>query len=528
MERPTPQSIPYFLRLATKGFVEEKELEQPCRNLQTPLHKAMLNGDVNECAALASNVEYLNSGDLLGDSPLHLAVRWINSKGVELMNVLTSCGADVNIKNKWGQTPLHYAVFLESPNNVGFLLDQQSIDVNAADINWYTPLHCCFRLGAYSNIENRYFLKENSTLVEIVDKLVPAGANIKAQTKYGDSILHLIAKRDDNTPLLKHIFVNYATSDLDLHLQNLKGENFLHVYMIIEIYEKVIDTMEFIASNFSDITVKILLNCPDLVGRAPWAYMIDTSNINKKSLRRLHDLHANLTTSDNLGNTAVHRLAGVSTIYNDILEFLLFANVDVKAKNVYDESAASVFFLEHVFDSLFRYGSDLNTQDRWGRTPLMSLLKHRPIPELIRKVITKGKVDVDARDANGTTPLHLAAYHNFEEQVELLLEFQADAFAVDSLGDKPMDTARRHCSYRCFKQLAYTEKTEVLYTRTNSFEDLLLHLPKSICSSKIKTKESIKNSLHLDCERIDFCEFLLNEFYKKSPENAKEIKQISE
>lgn len=158
----------------------------------------------------------------------------------------------------------------------------------------------------------------------------------------------------------------------------------------------------------------------------------------------------------------------------------------------------------------------------------MSLLKHRPIPELIKKVITKGKVDVNARDANGSTPLHLAAYHNFEEQVELLLECQADAFAVDSLGDKPMDTARRHCSYRCFKQLSYTEKMEVLYSRTNSFEDLLLHLPKSICSSKIKTKESIKNSLHLDCERKEFCEFLLNEFYQKSPENAKEIKRISE
>lgn len=139
MERPTPQSIPYFLRLAIKDFVEEKELEQPCRNLKTPLHKAVLNGDVNECAALASNVEYLNSGDLRGGSPLHLAVLWISPKGVELMNVLTSCGADVNIKNKWGQTPLHYAVYLESPKNVAFLLDQQSIDVNAADINGYTP-----------------------------------------------------------------------------------------------------------------------------------------------------------------------------------------------------------------------------------------------------------------------------------------------------------------------------------------------------------------------------------------------------
>uniref|UniRef100_K1R2W6 Uncharacterized protein n=1 Tax=Magallana gigas TaxID=29159 RepID=K1R2W6_MAGGI len=90
-----------YLIFATKGYIDEEDLEKSCKNPYTPLHKAVLNGDVKECAALASNVEFLSSGDLRGDSPLHLAVRWINSKGVELMKVLTSCDADVNIKNKW-------------------------------------------------------------------------------------------------------------------------------------------------------------------------------------------------------------------------------------------------------------------------------------------------------------------------------------------------------------------------------------------------------------------------------------------
>lgn len=526
MAIPKLQSIPYFHQLATKDYIEEENLEKPCTNPYTPLHKAVLSGDVNECAALASNVEFLSSGDLRGDSPLHLAVRWINPKGVELMNVLTSCGADVNLKNKWGQTPLHYAVFVESPNNVAFLLDQESITVNSADINGYTPLHCCFRFRANSN-DDPYSLKEKSATVDIIYKLILAGADIKAQTKYGDSILHLIAKRDDNTPLLKHIFDNYFTLNLNLHQQNLKDENFLHVYMISEVFEKVTEIIDFIDLNFIKNTVNDLLNTTDLMGRAPWAYMIDTFNIDEDSLARLYSLHADLTTSDNLGNTAVHRLAGVSTIYNDILEFLLFANVEVNAKNVYDESAASVFFLEHVFDSLLKYDIELNTQDRWGRTPLMSLLKHRPLPDLIRKVITKGKVNLNACDNNGSTPLHLAAYHNFEEQVELLLEHQADAFAVDSLGDKPIDTVRRHFSYRCFKQLAHTEKRVVLYSRTKSFEDLLLDMPKSICCSEIKTKENIESALHLPSIRSDFYEFLLNKFYKSSPENTEEMTQIS-
>lgn len=130
--------------------------------------------------------------------------------------------------------------------------------------------------------------------------------------------------------------------------------------MIIEIYEKVIDIIEFIVLNFFDIIVKILLNCLDLVGWVLWVYMIDILNINKKLFLRFYNFYVNLMIFDNLGNIVVYRLVGVFIIYNDILEFLLFVNVDVNVKNVYDELVVFVFFFEYVFDSLFRYGIELN------------------------------------------------------------------------------------------------------------------------------------------------------------------------
>lgn len=130
--------------------------------------------------------------------------------------------------------------------------------------------------------------------------------------------------------------------------------------MIIEIYEKVIDIFEFIVLNFFVSIVKILLNCLDLVGWVLWVYMIDILNINKKLFWRFYDFYVNLMIFDNLGNMVVYRLVGVFIIYNDILEFLLFVNVDVNVKNVYDELVVFVFFFEYVFDSLFRYGIELN------------------------------------------------------------------------------------------------------------------------------------------------------------------------
>lgn len=130
--------------------------------------------------------------------------------------------------------------------------------------------------------------------------------------------------------------------------------------MIIEIYEKVIEIFEFIVLNFFVSIVKILLNCLDLVGWVLWVYMIDILNINKKLFWRFYDFYVNLMIFDNLGNMVVYRLVGVFIIYNDILEFLLFVNVDVNVKNVYDEMVVFVFFFEYVFDSLFRYGIELN------------------------------------------------------------------------------------------------------------------------------------------------------------------------
>lgn len=45
----------------------------------------------------------------------------------------------------------------------------------------------------------------------------------------------------------------------------------------------------------------------------------------------------------------------------------------------------------------------------------MFLLKYRLIFEFIRKVIIKGKVDVNVCDVNGIILLYFVVYYNFEE-----------------------------------------------------------------------------------------------------------------
>jgi ankyrin repeat protein len=355
-----------------------------------------------------------------------------------------------------------------------------------------------------------------------------AGANLDAKTGYGNSILHFIARRDDNTPLLKFFLEKHFP--LDLFLKNSMGENFLHIYVVSEVFENVIEIIEFISANYSKDAVKRLLNDEDIFGRAPWAYLIDTANVDKDAVLKFLDFGMDVMSADNMGNTALHRLAGVScaVMFTDVLEVLIDVSTNVNSKNVYGESAAFVFFLEDVFLPFVDAGMAFNARDRWGRTPLMSLMKHRPKPELLSRLIIEGKADVNFSDKHGSTPLHMAAYHNFEEQVKLLLQHGASVSAVDSLKDTPLDTVKRHTSYRCHRLLLEKLNQELLYSRSKPYEDFLLDMPKTICSSVIKTKESITETMNLPEDRSELFEFLMNTYHRRTPENASEVSRVTE
>lgn len=48
---------------------------------------------------------------------------------------------DINVRDKNGCTPLHWAVYMGSPISISYLLANKDIDINAKDIWGQTPLH---------------------------------------------------------------------------------------------------------------------------------------------------------------------------------------------------------------------------------------------------------------------------------------------------------------------------------------------------------------------------------------------------
>ncbi|KAJ8249153.1 hypothetical protein GJAV_G00231750 [Gymnothorax javanicus] len=59
----------------------------------------------------------------------------------------------------------------------------------------------------------------------------------------------------------------------------------------------------------------------------------------------------------------------------------------------------------------------------------------------VMKVLLKGEMDVDCRDADGWTPLHAAAHWGQEEACSLLADNMCDMGAVNKVGQTPLDVA---------------------------------------------------------------------------------------
>ncbi|CAC5394681.1 unnamed protein product [Mytilus coruscus] len=163
-------------------------------------------------------------------------------------------------------------------------------------------------------------------------------------------------------------------------------------------------------------------------------------------------------------------------------------------------------------------------------------MKYRPLPDLFRAFLLKGTENVNTGDKYGSTPLHFAAFHNYEEQIEILLKCGADINARDNLQERPLDTAKRHNSFRCIALLKEADRTAIEHIMTfvrktmlrdKTFEEILYGLPETIISSCIKSPQDIQTLLHLPLNSKDFMNYLLESYYTRSPKYSSEVESVT-
>jgi ankyrin repeat protein len=161
---------------------------------QTPLHKAAAWGKYDVAELLIGKGANLNAQDLQGKTPLFLAI-WSpvvkkrrypasnifpdRSGQQRIVKLLVEKGADVNIKDIYGDAPLHRAVQYSSLSTVKYLIEKGA-RVQARNKSNDTPLHTAVHHN-YSHV--------------VAKHLIEKGADVNSKNRFGNSPLHLIALR---------------------------------------------------------------------------------------------------------------------------------------------------------------------------------------------------------------------------------------------------------------------------------------------------------------------------------------------
>ncbi|VUC29009.1 unnamed protein product [Clonostachys rosea] len=422
-------SIPACVRLLVEEGDADINARDSCGN--TPLLTAVVSyGHENRVLLLldyGADTQILNSA---GDSALHLAIKTHHATTTRIVEALLESGIHPNIRNRQGETPL---MCTSSPNpdkKIWDVLLAGGADINARDRNG----HSIFWHQVKQSL--RYKNNKDGSSHDDVCFLLDHGASPHVWDLQGRTCLHEAIRRHDDYCYAHDSAHDQSGSRLDFLLEIGLDHLAVDKYGNSLLHE--------LAAREGD---------RDPYGR-DWVLPLWE--------RLVHELHLDVDQQNSMGRTPLHilcdALSGDAERYlqdPEPMDFLLAQMNDIHVTDVAGLTAlhVAVTRTEYCTFKLLEAGLDPRAITNEGTTPLHlaaraeqsnivgmlvralqeSSTGHRSPHYLAsggpESVVEDGKdriEGIDARDADGLTPLYYAVRSGRHETVAILLQAGAD------------------------------------------------------------------------------------------------------
>lgn len=384
----------------------------------------------------------------------HLMLSWaVDNQNEATLKQAVEYGAGVNGESVDGMAALNMAAGLGWTDTVGLLLD------HGADIE-----QRCMGYGVYGGD----YIKQTPLIVaasngheETALLLITRGADIYATDIYFRTPFVIAASRGLQAVVMALLNEGYDINhrlqyytQTALHVAVMGGHLELTKMLLeygIDPRVRTVDNKTALhlacSAGVDTAFVKMLLesglDIDSLAGlETPLSYAVSSNNCDVAKLL----LEQGADPDIRLGRGITALYLAVRNRSEELVKAILEKGADV---NILDDSGASVScnaasFTPSILSILLDYGLDIKHQFR-GNSALHTVLSTRPAnPELeaICKLLLDKGIDINARNLDGNTALHLAAALPASASVvTLLIEYGADIGAVDKRKDTPLQVA---------------------------------------------------------------------------------------
>lgn len=323
------------------------------------------------------------------------------------------------------------------------LLDERP-DAREVDTDGNGAFHHVVLSGVLEN-------KDVATVTALVQRLQEAGANVNLQNMKGRSALHLLCCSSCGLPRAfdEQLFEALVQAGADLELPDILGQTPLFTliqYRSLQVSKKN-DTFLcrksiLICKTFLQFGARIDVN--DLKGRSLLHAAISNQACDCAFVQFLVDKGLDPQSVDNEGNTLWH--AGIDRLTRSrtstgiqLALFLLELQVDIHKVN--NAGRTPLHEASSVFWEINAKLPDLNA-DSFDKGKAREILERNPPATTFDYILGAYAGDVDPRDANGITPLHLACTFS-EYQTRRLLKSGANSLLKTNEGLTVLHLAAR-------------------------------------------------------------------------------------